>query len=177
MSIFLIIIILSFVCFVIHYFTSSTPRTALRFVELLLLYQLVFNIGVLGYLSFYGLTFMQETVSQHLEWPVCPFQQELGNANLGFGTLGFLCIWFRKHFWTATIIGTSIWLFADGIGHIYDMVYNHNFSEGNSGLLMYSDLFIPLVMMSLLILKFHLQKKKNSMEEKPYSGLEKTLLN
>src|SRR5262249_26785243 len=148
------------IVFFLHLFLSTIPKTPLRVVELLLLYQLFFNIGILGLLSFFGLTFMPEHVANHLQWPACPFQQELGNANLAFATLGILSIWIRGHFWTATVIGTAIWLFADGVHHLLDAVIYHNFSEGNTGLLLYSDLLIPILSVILLCLYLNLSKKK-----------------
>ena len=83
------------------------------------------------------------------------FQQELANASLGFGIIGVLCIWIRGHFWTATVIGSSIWLFGDAIDHLRDIFLNNNLSEINTGIVFYSDLIIPIFAVFLLIL--HLQ--------------------
>ncbi len=158
MEVFLIIILLSFVAFGIHLFISKKKKTFGRVVELLLLYQLIFYIGVLGVLSFIALTFYPEYVAKFIRWPVCPFQQELGNANLGFAVLGFLSIWFRGHFWTAIVIGASVWLFADGIGHAIDAYYFGNTSEGNTGALLYTDLLFPLFLVALLTLYWQTKK-------------------
>lgn len=150
MIIFISILVLSFVAFAIHLCISKRHVNARRIVELLLLYQLVFNIGILGFLSFIGLTFLPKVAAAYNAWPTCPYQQELGNVNLAFGVLGILSIWFREHFWTATVIGASIWLFGDGIHHLVDSTFSSNFSEGNTGILLYSDLGIPLVLITLL---------------------------
>lgn len=162
MFLFIAIMALSIVGFAIHLWLDKERRTSFRVAELLLLYQLVFNIGVLGYFSFIGLTFLPEIVADHVQWPMCPFQYELANANLGFGTLGFMCCYFRHHFWTATVIGSSIWLFADGVGHCIDAVRHHNFSEGNTGVLFYSDLLIPMILVGLLFIYLRLYPKKTS---------------
>lgn len=151
MFIFVGIYLLSFIGFFIHYLIKK-PMSRERVIELLLLYQLVFNIGFLGFLSFIGLTFLPEVAANHLGWSPCHFQQELANVNLGYGVLGIMCIWFRENFWTATIIGASIWLFGDGIHHFFDAFYNHNLAPGNLGILFYTDLIIPVVLVSLLIL-------------------------
>lgn len=159
MFIFNTILIFSILGFFIHLFVSKRPKTRFRIIELLLLYQLVFNIGLLGVLSFIGLTFFPEKAAAHIDWPMCPFQQELGNASLGFGVIGILGIWLRQHFWTATVIGSSIWLFADGVGHLVDAFAFNNFSEGNFGILSFSDILIPIVSVSLLIFYLRLKPK------------------
>jgi hypothetical protein len=164
MSLYTFIIIMSFVGFFLHLFMSPLPKTKLRAVELFLLYQLVFCIGILGVLSFLGHTFLPLVAAKYLRWLPSPFQQELANASLGFGVIGILCIWFRRLFWTATVIGSSIWLFADAVDHIIDMFANHNFSTINTGIVFYSDLLTPIILCVLLALDYHLRNTHN--EEK-----------
>jgi hypothetical protein len=158
MSLYTLVVILSFAGFVLHLFVSKIPKTRGRIVELILLYQLVFSIGILGILSFFGHTFLPIVAAKYLRWLPSPFQQELANASLGFGVIGVLCIWFRGHFWTATAIGSSVWLFADAVDHIVDMVYNNNFSTINTGIVFYSDLLTPVLLIVLIILNYRLRK-------------------
>jgi hypothetical protein len=152
-----LIIIFSVLGFLLHLMFSKQPKTKGRVVELMLLYQLVFNIGLLGIISFLGHTFLPLEGARHLNWLPSPFQQELANASLGFGVIGILSIWIRNHFWTATVIGSSIWLFGDALQHLQDVFLNNNVSEVNTGIVFYSDLLIPVVAVILLIL--HLQWK------------------
>jgi hypothetical protein len=159
MIVFLSLILLSFVCFVLHVLLSKKPLSKFRCVELLLLYELVFYVGILGIFSFLGLTLFAEQAAAHLIWPMSPFQQGLANVNLAFGILGFLTIWWRHHFWTAIVIGCAFWLIGDGIHHIYDYVVNGNASEGNMGILMYSDICIPTLMLILLFFYLWFGKK------------------
>ncbi len=158
MFIFFIIFAFSFLGFIIHFNLRDYPRTPFRIIKLLLLYQLVFNVGILGFLAFFGLTFMAHTVASYNGWPASPFQQEMANVNLAFGIVGILCIWFRGHFWTATVIAVSIWLFGDGINHLIDALISKNYSEGNTGILLYTDLGIPLILMTLLFFYLRLRK-------------------
>ena len=133
--------------FLAHLFAlPSNKRTKKNIIELLLLYQLVFYVGVTSLVAFIGLTFMDDVAAELLNWPMCPFQQELGNVNLAFGVLGILCIWQRGSFWIATVLGFSIWIFADAIHHFYDAYARHNYSEGNLGILVYTDFFIPILL-------------------------------
>jgi hypothetical protein len=152
MFIYNLVIIFSFVGFFVHLFQSNKPKSKGRVVELLLLYQLVFNVGILGIISFLGHTLLPIDAARYLKWLPSPFQQELANASLGFGVIGILCIWVRNHFWTATVIGSAVWLFGDAIQHLYDIFFMKNISEVNTGIVFYSDLLIPIFSVILLIL-------------------------
>lgn len=158
----LVIFAFSFIAFAIHLFTSSKPKTPARVVELLLLYQLVFNLGLMSLLAFIGFMFFPDRVAYDLQWPMSPFEHEMANVNLGYCVLGFLCIWLRGHFWTATVIGASIWLIGDAIGHYINSVEQHNYSPGNVGIPLYTDALIPLIWLVLLFfyLRFNYAKVK-----------------
>lgn len=160
--IFLGILAIGLVCFFIHLFTSKEPKTPLRIVELFLVYQLVFSVGLTSLLAFYGLTFMTDFVAAFSGWPTCPFAKLLGNVNLAFSVLGILCIWFRGNFWLATILGCSIWLLGDAVTHIIDMIVNHNYAPGNIGATLYTDILIPLVLLATYALYRILLKEAGS---------------
>lgn len=153
----LVIFALSFIAFFIHLYISKEPKTFPRVIELMLAYQLAFNLGFMSLLAFIGFMFFPERVAAAIGWPTCPFQHEMANVNLGYSVLGFMSIWFRGHFWTATIIGASIWLIGDAIGHYLNAIQTHNYSPGNVGITMYTDAIIPMIMLLLLFL--HLQYK------------------
>lgn len=147
MFIFLVIYALGFIAFFIHLFKlPNEERTNFKIIELMLLYQLVFFVGITSFIAFIGLTFFPDVVSQHLSWPMCPFAQELANVNLAYGVLGILSIWYRGYFWAAIVIGFSIWILGDAIHHFYDAIVNNNWSEGNVGLLVYTDIFVPILL-------------------------------
>lgn len=158
MFIFASLLAFSIIGFLIHLYVSKEPKTPLRIVELLLLYQLVFSVGLVSLLAFLGLTFMPDYVAEFSGWPACPFQQQLANVNLGYGVLGLLCIWKRDDFWLATILGLSIWLMGDAIHHLAHMVNYQNYTPGNIGLTLYSDIAVPLFLLILYALYKYLQK-------------------
>lgn len=153
------IIVISFLAFFLHIFITKTKSRA-KMIELLLLYQLVFNMGVLSLFAFIGLTVFGPESAQYNNWAYSPFQQELANVNLGYSLVGFLCIWFRGHFWTAVILGSAVWLIADGIHHLVDAYYYGNTSEGNTGILPFTDIVVPLFFIFLLSLYLKDYKKK-----------------
>ncbi|MCA1960328.1 MAG: hypothetical protein LDL33_05995 [Desulfomonile sp.] len=113
----------SFTGFALHLGLSREPRTRARVVELLLLYFLVVNIGFNGLLTWYGHTFLADEIARKIGWqPGSPFQFEVAVADLSWGVCGVLCIWLRNGFWTATGIGSSIFLLGCAFGHIRDIV-------------------------------------------------------
>ena len=150
MAFFLSLSVISLIAFFWHLWnTPRFLRTRVRLIELFLLYQLVFNVGITSLVAFLGLTFMSDYMAHYLNWPIAPFEQELGSINLAFGVLGLLCIWFRQLFWVATILGFSIWILSDGIRHLY--LTPHNYA-GNVGIMLYTDLIIPVLLLVLLFL-------------------------
>lgn len=137
--------------FIIHLFKlNKNERTAQRIIELLLLYQIVFSLGLTSFLSFFGLTFLPKFIAEYTGWPESPFEQLLANVNLAFGTLGILSIWLRGNFWTATVLGFSIWILSDGISHLYDSIMNGNYRPGNIGVPLWTDIIVPLILLFLL---------------------------
>src|ERR1700732_3326318 len=100
MIVFLSILAFSIIGFFIHIGLTKEKLTKQRIVELLLLYQLVFSVGLTSILAFFGLYFMAQYVADYTGWPKCPFEYQLANVNLAFGVLGILCIWLRGNFWT-----------------------------------------------------------------------------
>ncbi len=114
--------------------------------EVILLYYIVFVIGINGILDFFAHTVYAVQTAESIGWPPNnPFQTEVAFANLSYGVAGILCIWLREKFWLATIITSGVFLFSAGIGHIYQMINNHNFSVNNSGAILYTDLLTPVI--------------------------------
>ena len=164
MAFFLSVYAFGIIAFLIHvYWLPWKKRTKAKLIELFLLYQLVFSVGITSLLSFVGLTLMADDIAKYFEWPACPFQQELGNVNLAFGVLGILCIWFRGLFWLATIVGFSIWILGDGIHHLWLYFAYNNSSAGNIGAMLYTDMIVPVL---LLILLFFYFKSKFASQQK-----------
>lgn len=154
MGFFLSIYVFGVIGFLIHCFRLSPQEcTWPRILELLLLYQIVFSLGITSLMSFFGLTFMADYVAAFTGWPSCPFEQQLANVNLGYGVLGVLSIWFRGLFWTATIIGFSVWILGDGFHHLTLAFTQNNWTDGNVGVPLWTDFIVPTIL--LILLFFH----------------------
>lgn len=165
MFIFTTILLLGIIGFFIHLFFSKEPKTPARIARLFLLYQIVFSTGFASLLAFFGLTFMPEFVASYSGWPRCQFQELLGNVNLAFATLAFMCIWKGDEFWLATILGVSIWLLGDAVTHIIDMKRNQNFAPGNVGVPLWTDIIIPVVLLISYAIYKYLKKRERDVHD------------
>jgi len=81
------------------------------------------------------------------------FQFENAMGDLAIGVAAMACIWIRHPMWyAAVILILTIQFFGDGYGHIYQMVENDNHCEDNTGLILWSDFFLPLGAIGLFAL-------------------------
>lgn len=102
--------------------------------------------------SIYHVGFPNFTAAQ-IGWAPSPFQYEVGVANAVFMVLGFCAFKIQtRHFQLATLIGFCVWFWGDAAGHIYQMLVNHNTAAYNSGLTLYSDIYLPIVGVVLFVM-------------------------
>jgi uncharacterized protein DUF6790 len=104
----------------------------------------LFAIGLLYVFNFIMHVFFAPLSAKFIGWPNSPFQYEVGFASLGFGVIGLLA--FRRDFGLrlAAVLGPACFLWGAAGGHIYQMVAHHNFSPGNAGVVLWTDLLLPL---------------------------------
>ena len=84
--------------------------------------------------------------------PGSPFQREAGAAKAAFGFLGVLSFFAGTEFWMATAIGWSVMTFLMGANHVIELKVNRNQHMYNTGIILWFDLFVPVVMVALLVL-------------------------
>lgn len=144
----------------IHYFIFRKNDTKEQVVDLYLMYMLVFSVGIVGVIGFIGHIFFADEVAKMIGWPTgSPFQREVGFHDGAWGLLGFLSIYFRDKFWLATGLGWSFFMLGADYGHIKEMLFHHDYAPYNAGII-FSDTLIPVILLSLLYLKFY---KKNNL--------------
>jgi hypothetical protein len=148
--------------FALHLSVSKQPRTKSRMVELLLLYLLAVNIGAGGILAWYGHTFMADEIARKIGWqPGSPFQFEVALADLSWGVCGVLCIWLRRGFWTATGIGSAVFLLGCAVGHIRQIIQEGNMAVYNAGpVLWIGDIGIPITILILLLIRSRFEEER-----------------
>lgn len=133
-------------------FYSKRALTMKRIIEIFLLSFLVITVGLGSIWASICHSFFANQVASSIGWaPGSPFQQEVAFANLAFGVLGVLCIWIRGNFWTATVIGVSIFLLGDALGHISNIFVTGNYASGNAGAVLVLDILVPILLIGLLV--------------------------
>ena len=132
-------------------FYSKRVLTLKKIIESFLLSLLVITVGFGSLWAFAGHLFFANQVASYIGWsPGSPFQMEVAFTNLAFGVLGLLCFWIRGNFWTATVIGVSVFYLGAAIGHINNMFTTSNYAPGNVGADLVLNILIPLLLLGLL---------------------------
>jgi hypothetical protein len=145
------IAVLSVLLPLILLYVSKVPRTKLRVLHILLIYALVIDVGVMGFLfGFIPHIFFPNETAKAIGWaPGSPFQFEAGIHDGAWGVLGFLCIWIGDSFWLATGLGWSLFMLGATYGHIHQTVKHGNYAPYNF-LMIFSDGFVALWLLVLL---------------------------
>jgi hypothetical protein len=132
---------------------APKPLTAAATVEALLFYFLLFSIGFSFLYNFVVHVFFGDVAARMIGWADSPFQAEVGFASLGFSAVGFLACWRSFDLRLAAIVGPALFLLGAAGGHIYQIAVAHNFAPGNAGVILYTDIAIPLIGFGLLWLQ------------------------
>ncbi|MGJ0621402.1 MAG: DUF6790 family protein [Methylocystis sp.] len=137
----------------VHLALSKVPRTRARIIRLLLLYALVLDVGVIGFvLGFIPHIFFADATAKSIGWPPgSPFQFEVGFHDGAWGILGFLSLWIGGSFWIATGLGWSFFLLGATYGHVVQTLREGDFAPYNF-FTIFSDGFIAFWLLLLIFL-------------------------
>lgn len=108
-------------------------------------------VGFTGVFTFIMHAFFPETSAAAIGWSTSPFQYEVAIADLTVGVLGLVAFNASVGFRAATVVADIIWQWGDAIGHIHQMITEHNFSSGNAGSWFWLDIIIPLILLITFI--------------------------
>jgi len=149
----IIVALLSVLLPIVHLGLSRQPRTRERVIPLLLVYALVLDVGVVGFVfGFIPHVFFADAAAKLIGWPPgSPFQFEVGIHDGAWGVLGFLSVWISGSFWIATGLGWSLFMLGATYGHIHQTLQQGNYAPYNF-LTIFSDGFIALWLLLLLYL-------------------------
>jgi hypothetical protein len=123
--------------------------------ETYLVYLFVIYVGLMGVLTAYAHVFRPVQTSASIGWSMSPYEYEVGMADLTVGVLGILCVWFRGAFWLATAIANAVWLEGDAVGHIRQVMLHNNHAPNNSGVFLYLEIMIPVLILFLTLYHRH----------------------
>jgi hypothetical protein len=133
--------------------------------EALLSYYMLFPIGISNLINFVFHVFFGDTAAKFIGWENSPFQAEVGFASLGIGIAGIIAYKASLPFRVATFIPPAVFSLGAAGGHIYQMIAAHNFSPGNVGLVLPSDILIPVIGFVLLWVSFKYPKSEAANHE------------
>jgi len=142
----------------IHVSRLKKDRSAKHRLEIFLLWVIV-TAGIFGMLKFYGHLFHPEVYARFLGWkPHTAWQYETATFNLLIGTLGFLSIWIRDTFWTATVISITLRDWEAVFSHYLEFIRHYDFAMGNIGLFVYIEILHPILAIALLVAYSNIKK-------------------
>lgn len=119
----------------------------------LLAWHLFWSIGVCYFYNFVMHGFFGKMSAAFIGWADSPFQFEVATASLGYSVVGFLAAFRSFDLRLAAIVGPGLFTLGAAVGHINQMVTQHNFAPGNAGVVFYTDILIPLFGAALLWLQ------------------------
>ncbi len=154
-----VILLIGILVGIIHIAVKRNSLDRAGKVELLLLYCLVFGVGVFGANSFVMHVFFPEYVAPMIGWDVSPFETEVGIHDGAWALLAFLAIWIRGTFWHAVVLGWSFFMIGAGIGHLKDTLVHGNYEPYNFGMIFF-DLGEALLLIVLWLAWIRLSSNK-----------------
>jgi hypothetical protein len=143
-------LVLGFIASGIALLRRPRPWTAPVIVEALFSYYILFSVAILYLYNFVVHVFYGEIAAHYIGWPDSPFQREVGFASLGFSVVGFLA--FRGSFdmRLAAVVGPACFLLGAAGGHILEIMRTGNNAPGNAGVILYTDILLPVLSFVLL---------------------------
>ena len=156
-------IVSTFIAILVHLLTTRRKQRRESVVEIIAIY----TIGLAGWFSIvsglFGHIIYADEVAAGIGWPLqSGFQMELAFAAIGIGLTGFLGFWNRS-FWLPFIIAKTVFMWGAGFTHIQHMIQKDNFSPSNTGIVIYWDFLLPILLIFLYVL--YIREKKNETGE------------
>lgn len=137
------------------------PVSKVAVADQLLSDYILYAVGLMYLYNFVVHTAFAETSAAFIGWANSPFQYEVGYASLGFGLAAIVA--HRSNFMArfVAVIGPSLFLWGAAVGHIHEILKTKNFSPGNAGVVLWTDIFLPVIGFALLYF-FHSQQTRRA---------------
>lgn len=129
---------------------SKQPMTSDRVREKIFANFLLFALGISFFYNFVMHVFFGAMAARFIGWQDSPFQAEVGFASLGFAVVAFLAVRGCHGLRVGAVVGPAFFLLGAAAGHIRQIVITHNFAPGNAGVMLYMDVLIPVIGLTLL---------------------------
>jgi len=149
----LTVLLLGFVAALIAIALDPGGFTRANVAEELLAYFILFSVGISFFYNFIFHVFFGDIAASYIGWPDSPFQAEVGYASLGFAVVGVMAFKGNCCVRFAAILGPAMFLWGAAVGHIFDIIKTGNMAPGDAGIMLYSDILLPVIGFVLLWLK------------------------
>lgn len=144
-------IVVTLISIAVHLFATRNKKRAQTTLELIALYTIglagwfTINSGVFGHLIY------ADEVAKSIGWPLhSGFQMELAFAAIGIGIVGFAGFWNRS-LWLPFIVAKTSLMWGAGVTHMIHIIQDKNFSPSNTGIVLYWDFLLPIILIGLYI--------------------------
>ena len=146
-------LVLGFVAALIAISLDPGGFTRANVAEELLAYFILFSVAISFFYNFVFHVFFGKLAASFIGWADSPFQAEVGYASLGFAVVGFMAFKGNCCVRFASILGPAMFQWGAAVGHIHEIMKTGNMAPGNAGIMLYSDIFLPVIGFGLLWLK------------------------
>ena len=154
----LALLVIGLIFLLISLYFKKKPLTRSIIIEALISYFFLFSVGI-GYIyNFIMHVVFAEYTASFIGWANSPFQLEVGFVSLGIGVAGLIAFKKNTDFRIATFIPPAIFLWGAAGGHIYQIIKTHNYSPGNAGVILWTDILLPLIGFILLYVQYKNKK-------------------
>lgn len=90
---------------------------------------------------------LPKEAANSIGWKVSPFQKEVGAYDVAVGIAGILASFSKfKNLIPGVIFIYSIFAFYAGVNHLYELIVLNNTNKNNTGLLLLTDLLVPIIL-------------------------------
>lgn len=153
-------IVVTIISIAVHLISTRNKSRRESVVELVAIY----TIGLAGWFSIssglFGHIIYADEVAAGIGWPLdSGFQMELAFAAIGIGLIGGIGFW-NKSFWLPFIIAKTTLMWGAALTHIIHIFKYNNFSPSNTGIVLYWDILLPIVLIVLYVLHQREQKQR-----------------
>jgi hypothetical protein len=142
---FLTLLIIGLIAGLISLLNKPKPLRINTVAEAFFSYYMLFPIGICNLINFVFHVFFGDMAATFIGWDNSPFQAEVGFASLGIGIAGLIAFKATLPFRVATLIPPAVFSLGAAGGHVYQMIAARNFSPGNVGLVLPTDILIPVI--------------------------------
>lgn len=147
---------LALISILIH-LSRVKKRTTPKVIEVILLWLLVWNIGVQGVFAGLFQVLTPDQIARDIGWPIgSPFEFELGMSNIGIGIAALMGLFWRGKYWLGPILINTIFIYGAAYGHFVQQAKGDH-AAYNSGIFLYvGDIIIPTIILVFTVLYYFL---------------------